>query len=194
MADQVTPEQRAFAGTTDDGGIFLSLEQQADLAALLRELARFCNHSDWLIAPELATRARAAAQGADEQLRRCVEWLKETMEAGGDWWASELEAAMRPKPPNELTPRERRDKALKMLTSLLDDPSLALLTNVREAMVAGVIALESLPEPPKPPSLKERALSALANAEGADYPVPCITLTSDSIEIIRRALDALPDD
>jgi hypothetical protein len=47
---------------------------------------------------------------------------------------------------------------------------------------------------PKPPSLKERALSALVNAEGADYPVPCITLTSDSIEIIRRALDALPDD
>ena len=46
---------------------------------------------------------------------------------------------------------------------------------------------------PKPPSLKEQALNALAEADGADYPVVCTTLTADQHALIRRALEALPD-
>jgi hypothetical protein len=90
----------------------------------------------------------AAAWGADEQLRLCVEWLA-CKSFNGHWigpsWATELESAMRPEPPKELTPKELRDKALQMLTGLLDDPNRVLLTEVREAMIAGVIALETLP-------------------------------------------------
>ena len=46
---------------------------------------------------------------------------------------------------------------------------------------------------PKPPSLKERALEALENADGADYPVVATVLTADQHALIRRALESLPD-
>ena len=46
---------------------------------------------------------------------------------------------------------------------------------------------------PKPPSLKEQALDALAAADGADYPVVATVLTADQHAIIRRALEALPE-
>ena len=46
---------------------------------------------------------------------------------------------------------------------------------------------------PKPPSLKEQALAALAEADGADYPVICTTLTADQHALIRRALEQLDD-
>ena len=45
---------------------------------------------------------------------------------------------------------------------------------------------------PKPPSLKEQALAALATADGADQPVVCTVLTADQHAIIRRALESLP--
>ena len=45
----------------------------------------------------------------------------------------------------------------------------------------------------KPPSLKEQALAALAEADGADYPVICTTLTADQHALIRRALEELDD-
>lgn len=47
---------------------------------------------------------------------------------------------------------------------------------------------------PKPPSLKEQALAALAAADGADHPVVCTVITADQHDIIRRALEQLPDD
>ena len=47
---------------------------------------------------------------------------------------------------------------------------------------------------PKPPSLKEQALAALAAADGADHPVVATVLTADQHAIIRRALEALPDE
>ena len=46
---------------------------------------------------------------------------------------------------------------------------------------------------PKPPSLKEQALAALATADGADQPVVCTVITADQHAIIRRALESLPE-
>ena len=46
---------------------------------------------------------------------------------------------------------------------------------------------------PKPPSLKEQALAALAAADGADHPVVATVLTADQHAIICRALEALPE-
>jgi hypothetical protein len=46
---------------------------------------------------------------------------------------------------------------------------------------------------PKPPSLKEQALAALATADGADHPVVCTVITADQHAIIRQALEALDD-
>lgn len=46
---------------------------------------------------------------------------------------------------------------------------------------------------PKPPSLKEQALAALAAADGADHPVVCTVITADQHDIIRRALEQLDD-
>ena len=55
---------------------------------------------------------------------------------------------------------------------------------------------ESLKEAmrPKPPSLKEQALEALRHAPGPDYPNPITLLTADEHALIRRALEALPND
>ncbi len=47
---------------------------------------------------------------------------------------------------------------------------------------------------PKPPSLKEQALEALSHAPGPDYPDPITLLTADEHALIRRALEALPND
>ena len=46
---------------------------------------------------------------------------------------------------------------------------------------------------PKPLSLKEQALQALENADGADYPVVTTILATDQHSLIRRALESLPD-
>jgi hypothetical protein len=47
---------------------------------------------------------------------------------------------------------------------------------------------------PKLPSLKEQALEALRHVPGPDYPNPITLLTADEHALIRRALEALPDD
>ena len=47
---------------------------------------------------------------------------------------------------------------------------------------------------PKPPSLKEQALQALRHAPGPDYPNPITLLTADEHALIRRALEALPNE
>jgi hypothetical protein len=44
---------------------------------------------------------------------------------------------------------------------------------------------------PKPLSLKEQALQALANADGADHPVVATVLTADQHALIRKALEQL---
>ena len=46
---------------------------------------------------------------------------------------------------------------------------------------------------PKPPSLKQQALQALANADGADHPVVTTVLTADQHALIRKALEQLDD-
>ena len=46
---------------------------------------------------------------------------------------------------------------------------------------------------PKPPSLKQQALQALANADGADHPVVATVLTADQHALIRKALEQLND-
>ena len=46
---------------------------------------------------------------------------------------------------------------------------------------------------PKPPSLKEQALEALASAPGPDYPIVMTMLNADQHALIRRALEQLPD-
>ncbi len=47
---------------------------------------------------------------------------------------------------------------------------------------------------PKPPSLKEQALQALSEAVKMADDVPPEGICSDQADIIRRALEALPDD
>lgn len=44
---------------------------------------------------------------------------------------------------------------------------------------------------PKLSNLKEQALQALENADGADYPVVATVLTADQHALIRRALEEL---
>ena len=46
---------------------------------------------------------------------------------------------------------------------------------------------------PKPPSLKEEALKALEDADGADYPVVATVLTAEQHALIRSALETLND-
>ena len=46
---------------------------------------------------------------------------------------------------------------------------------------------------PKPLSLKEQALQALENADGADHPVVVTVLNADQHALIRRALESLSD-
>ena len=47
---------------------------------------------------------------------------------------------------------------------------------------------------PKPPSLKKQALKALEEAPGPDYPRAMTVLDSEQHALIRKALEALPDD
>ena len=47
---------------------------------------------------------------------------------------------------------------------------------------------------PKPPSLKEQALETLEEAPGPDYPRAMTVLNADQHALIRKALEALPDD
>jgi len=46
---------------------------------------------------------------------------------------------------------------------------------------------------PKPPSLKEQALEALASAPGPEYPSVMTVLNADQHALIRRALEQLDD-
>ena len=43
------------------------------------------------------------------------------------------------------------------------------------------------------PSLKERALQALENADSADYPMVCTVLTAYQHAVVRLALEQLDD-
>jgi hypothetical protein len=47
---------------------------------------------------------------------------------------------------------------------------------------------------PKPPRLKAQALEALRDATGSDYPHPMTVLNAEQHSLIRRALEALPND
>jgi hypothetical protein len=87
----------------------------------------------------------AAAWGADQQLKLCVEWLN--------------------------------DQYVRMY---LNQP------------IAHQLQSAMRPEPPKPPTLKEQALTALKNAGGADYPSPTIVLNATQASLIREALETLP--
>jgi hypothetical protein len=46
---------------------------------------------------------------------------------------------------------------------------------------------------PKPPTLKEQALKALLEVDGADHPVPVLVLPIEDAVVIRRALEQLDD-
>jgi len=50
------------------------------------------------------------------------------------------------------------------------------------------------PPPDLVPSLKEQALKILATAGGPDYPTQMTVINTDEHILIRRALEALPDD
>jgi len=65
----------------------------------------------------------------------------------------------------------------------------------RERFPVGHEAIEELKEDrrPKPPSLKEQALEALASAPGPEYPSVMTVLNADQHALIRRALEQLDD-
>jgi len=76
------------------------------------------------------------------------------------------------------------DEELKALCQLLyADVSVSLtLSDIRAA------------RRPKPPSLKEQALKILATAGGSDYPTQMTVINTDEHILIKRALEALPND
>jgi len=55
-------------------------------------------------------------------------------------------------------------------------------------------ARAALSEPELTPTLKEEALAILATAGGPDYPTQMTVINTDEHILIRRALEALPDD
>ena len=73
--------------------------------------------------------------GADQELEACCEWI-----TGQDWtWTSaQLRIARRPKPPS------LKEQALAQTNAILNDPSRALLTEVRETLELNRRALEAL--------------------------------------------------
>ena len=81
---------------------------------------------------------RAARWGADMELEACCEWVVRNYnypEAGNP-----LRAARRPKPPS------LKEQALAQTDALLNDPSRALLMEVRETLELNRRALEALPD------------------------------------------------
>jgi hypothetical protein len=83
--------------------------------------------SDWLIGEWIDTPCpgnferfrKAAAWGADEQLRLCVEWFNARGYAAATIEA--LKAAMRPEPPKPSTLKEQALAKLEFLSGLTDD-------------------------------------------------------------------------
>jgi hypothetical protein len=88
------------------------------------------------INPEGYIATSAAQWGADQELEACIKWIQ-----GRDWtWTSaQLRAARRPQPPS------LKEEALAKTKALLDDPSRALLVEVRETLELNRRALEALP-------------------------------------------------
>ena len=79
---------------------------------------------------------RAAQWGADQELKACCEWLH-SLPQQGEWFANELRAARRPKPPS------LKEQALALIDDCtdpegdyLDDNALSIIRR----------ALETLPE------------------------------------------------
>jgi len=83
--------------------------------------------------------AKAAQWGADQELEACVNWLADPCAADMPSLASDLRYSRRPKPPT------LKEQALAKTTSILNDPSRALLTEVREILELNLRALEALP-------------------------------------------------
>jgi hypothetical protein len=56
-----------------------------------------------------------------------------------------------------------------------------------------LITFKTSRRPKKPTSLKQKALEALKQSEQTDYPIQLTILNTDSHVLIRKALEALPD-
>ena len=82
---------------------------------------------------------------------------------------------------NEAELQKARDQELEACCALMDDWGLD-----------GNDLMEC--RRPKPPRLKEQALKTLEDAPGPDYPSAMTVLNADQHALIRRALEALPDD
>jgi hypothetical protein len=60
-------------------------------------------------------------------------------------------------------------------------------------MERDLITFKTSRRPKKPTSLKQKALEALKKSEQTDYPIQLTILNTDSHVLIRKALEALPD-
>jgi hypothetical protein len=90
--------------------------------------------SMWYIATQ------AAQWGADQELEACCEWFQEFYKTES-WVKHDLKHfrdARRPKPPS------LKEQALAQTNAILNDPSRALLTEVRETLELNRRALEAL--------------------------------------------------
>ncbi|NBT75545.1 MAG: hypothetical protein EBT15_06180 [Betaproteobacteria bacterium] len=90
----------------------------------------------WLGLPLAKAISAAFQAGADQELEACCEWLSELPQSG-EWFANELRAARRPKPPS------LKEQALALIDECtdpegdyLDDSALSTIRR----------ALETLPE------------------------------------------------
>ncbi len=79
---------------------------------------------------------KAAQWGADQELEACIKWVADTFSTVE---SEELRATKRPRPPS------LQEEALAKTKALLDDPSRALLVEVRETLELNRRALEALP-------------------------------------------------
>ena len=87
---------------------------------------------------------RAAQWGADQELEACIHWLitgpyGASITCYPDHMIGDLRAARRPKP------LSLKEQALAKTTAILNDPSRALLVEVRETLELNLRALEALP-------------------------------------------------
>jgi DNA-directed RNA polymerase specialized sigma24 family protein len=76
----------------------------------------------------------------------------------------------------------------------MNEPVQKIYNSIQEALMDYARLGVDAARRPKPQSLKEQALKTLEEAPGPDYPRAMTVLNAEEHALIRRALEALPDD
>ena len=76
----------------------------------------------------------------------------------------------------------------------MNEPVQKIYNSIQEALMDYARLGVDAARRPKPPSLKKQALKTLEDAPGPEYPRAMTVLNAEEHALIRRALEALPDD